>query len=157
MSLDNFPTELLFAIGSQVQYEGDLLSLCKVNRRFNAIYQPLLFQHNIRYNRSSGLSWAAYFNSIDLARTFITHGADPNRRALKFGMMPDDQGTMRRHWNDKHMALETPILIAVRQGYKDMAVFLLKNGATRTSGLFYIASKTGWADMENEFRAIGVA
>jgi ankyrin repeat protein len=55
------------------------------------------------------------------------------------------------------MALETPILIAVRQGHKEMVVFLLRNGVKRTSGLFYIASKTGWADMKHELRAMGVA
>ncbi|KAL4885399.1 hypothetical protein BJY04DRAFT_214197 [Aspergillus karnatakaensis] len=126
MSLANLPTELLVEIGDHATSQRDLHALCMVNRRFNAIYQPMLITHNIKYMRSSGLSLAVFYNRIKLAKTFIARGADITKRSMTRGGV---QGNARRSRFVKETACETPMTIAVKRNHREMAFLLWSNEA----------------------------
>ncbi|KAL5336898.1 hypothetical protein BJX70DRAFT_400238 [Aspergillus crustosus] len=167
MSLGNLPTELLLNIGDEMTSEVDLAALCAVTHRFNAIYQPYLIKNNIRHNRSSGLSWATWHNNIALATKFLHRGANPNRRALmaitssdkklRHEFNPDgDTVSRQRHWRREYTATETPIVIAVKRGHREMAVLLAGYGARITSALVYVAERRKFVCLTNELRRMGV-
>ncbi|OJJ67771.1 hypothetical protein ASPBRDRAFT_110379, partial [Aspergillus brasiliensis CBS 101740] len=59
MGLVQLPTELLLCIADHIPSTKDLYSLVRASRHFYHSLQPSLLPHNVKYNDSSALLWAA--------------------------------------------------------------------------------------------------
>lgn len=136
MALDALPTELVHLIARSFHLERDINALARVNRRFNAIFNPALYKRNAKRLSSYLLQWATKQNSPGTAEKALQCGADPNevkwgeQSALQFAVTHGrllvvklllDYGAI----NCGPMILTT----AASHGFVEMVELLLDHGA----------------------------
>uniref|UniRef100_A0A093V748 Ankyrin repeat and MYND domain-containing protein 2 n=1 Tax=Talaromyces marneffei PM1 TaxID=1077442 RepID=A0A093V748_TALMA len=78
MSFINLPSELLLLLATFLESERDISSLSQTSRGCHLVFNPYLYQHNSRKNKSSALLWAAKSGNEDTAWISIQNGAKTN-------------------------------------------------------------------------------
>lgn len=71
------PTEILWIIASAL-HGHDVYALTQTQSVLYFKLRPALIRHNIRYQSSSALHWAAKTDNCDFARTLLAYRADVN-------------------------------------------------------------------------------
>lgn len=107
MSLLNLPTELLLSIARNLDSSSDISALSRTSRALhNSIVSDYLYEYNIKYQESWGLSEAAYNNDIKLAQRLLDKGANVNAHVCYY-----------------------PLYVAVEHSHEKMVRLLLDHGA----------------------------
>lgn len=79
MKLLDLPSELLLAIGDEIFQSKYAVASASTNRALNAIFQPLAYKINVKYESSPALTWAASQNSLHVMRKILEYpGANVN-------------------------------------------------------------------------------
>lgn len=71
-------SELILSIANFADSEHDISRLSRTSKRLQAVLSNYLLQHNIKFEESSALIWAAKKNRHNLARNLLQFGADIN-------------------------------------------------------------------------------
>lgn len=121
MSLALLPTELLHQVASYITSLDALRALARVNRRFHAIFDPLLYQQDARLHPSAAIDWAAEHGRLDIIHKALSHGAGLPKtvRGHKFGP---------RRKNLSKNPRAHPLCVAVQNGHAEIVDFFIASG-----------------------------
>ncbi|KAM0483609.1 hypothetical protein ACHAPX_002101 [Trichoderma viride] len=131
--LDALPTELVDQIARSLPQLRDVNALAKVNQRFFAILDPVLY----RLLSSHALEWATRKDSVETAKKALQYGAQPNavemgrdcplRYAVAQGRLP-----IVRLLLDHGATIRDPMILgtAAFRGFDEIAELLLDHGAS---------------------------
>ncbi|KAK5790755.1 hypothetical protein VI817_008042 [Penicillium citrinum] len=72
--IESLPDELILQITS-FSSESSLAALARTNRHLQQICTPILYRHNVLYNNSSALEWAAHSGRMDTLQKSLFAGA----------------------------------------------------------------------------------
>ena len=70
------PTEILQKIGRNVTSFRTLRALACANRRFNAIFDPILYYADARRPPSAAIAWAAEHGAMEILQKALSYGAE---------------------------------------------------------------------------------
>ncbi|KAF4446558.1 hypothetical protein F53441_9785 [Fusarium austroafricanum] len=130
MGLDLLPVELLRILGVHCDYK-QLSHLARLNRTFNTIFNPILYERNATDPLSpSCLHWATACDSLPTLKLALGHGADINR-------MDDVTDYVRLYCLESasirkslmQPPLATPLHLAIFQERFEIVQWLLDNGS----------------------------
>jgi ankyrin repeat protein len=141
MSLLLLPIELLTDIVELLEYEDEINSLARTCKSLYSLFNPFLYNYNVRHCNSSALAWGINNDSIATVTQILDAGASPNGSDGE----DEDRG---------------PAALAAAHGNEAAFRLLLQRGADlswdteckvsspRTSGrMFSIAASNGHAHM----------
>jgi ankyrin repeat protein len=78
IGLVNIPVELWVRISRHLDLEKDISAFARLSRAFYGILKLCLYRHNLTYNESSALLWAAENGEEGTAVFLLDKGADVN-------------------------------------------------------------------------------
>ena len=111
------PNEILFEVVQHLNCKKDQICFAQSSRRFYPVITDYISRHNVRYNRSSLLNYAAKRNLKAMTQRVLQVGGDIETRL-----------TIPWTANDKHL---TPLATAARHGHLEIVKILLEAGASQ--------------------------
>lgn len=128
--METLPAELLLQITSYLP-ESALASLSRTNRYLHHLTNPVLYDHNIRHNHSSALSWAAKTGQLSTFQKILEAGGSlplvqaSTGRILEQGPCIAQYGYLApRVFQD--FALH-PISLAAEKGHTQLVRFMIND------------------------------
>ncbi|KAL2869692.1 ankyrin repeat-containing domain protein [Aspergillus lucknowensis] len=134
----DLPPEICLLIAKHTRSRRALGSLSRVNRYFHQIFNPCLYQYNVRRRRGcSALVWAARFNREATARIALEYQTPLRQTAplvvaavsghdrIVELLLAKDGVNIEATLPDKY----TPLELAVREGHEAVVKLLLDAGA----------------------------
>lgn len=111
------PNEILFEVVQHLDCQKDQICFAQSSRRFYPVIADYISRHNVRYNKSSLLNYAAKRNLKAMTQRILQVGGDIETRL-----------TIPWTANDKHL---TPLATAARHGHLEIVKMLLEAGASQ--------------------------
>lgn len=128
MALLSLPNELILHIMSFLHHESDINALVQTSRPLYNILNRDLYRHNVRYQQSSGLAWAARHGCTSTVQMMFTEGA---KRITHGG----------EEWQPMHMA--------VIHGHADVVRLFLEEGEPAQIDNGDNLCRSEWADQSD--------
>ncbi|XP_014550318.1 hypothetical protein COCVIDRAFT_115792 [Bipolaris victoriae FI3] len=116
-AIRTMPNEILFKVVQQLDCQKDQICFAQSSRRFYPVIADYISRHNVRYNKSSLLNYAAKRNLKAMTQRILQVGGDIETRL-----------TIPWTANDKHL---TPLATAARHGHLEIVKMLLEAGASQ--------------------------
>ncbi|KAJ5052619.1 hypothetical protein J3E72DRAFT_408989, partial [Bipolaris maydis] len=111
------PNEILFEVVQRLDCQKDQICFAQSSRRFYPVIADYISRHNVRYNKSSLLNYAAKRNLKAMTQRILQVGGDIETRL-----------TIPWTANDMHL---TPLATAAFHGYLEIVKMLLEAGASQ--------------------------
>ncbi|KFZ16750.1 hypothetical protein V501_02076 [Pseudogymnoascus sp. VKM F-4519 (FW-2642)] len=123
MALPFLPTELLHHIARHATSLQTLRTLACLNRRFYAVFGPLLYQQDAQCPPSAAINWAAKHGAMDLLEKSLGHGAEVSLYAPGYKPCVGQYSPYVNASKPQH-----PLCLAVQNGHVDIAELLIARG-----------------------------
>ncbi|KAK2799525.1 hypothetical protein FQN51_006839 [Onygenales sp. PD_10] len=173
-TLLHLPNELLLAIAQWIPSQQDLYSFTRTSVHLHRLLNDYLYEHNVKYEGSKALLWAAYHGHEKTVQKLLEKGANPNMdgsaRHIKY-YLGDTPGpplhlaamngyiSMTRILIEKGASIDfpdrdglTPLMHAAREGVISVVMLLLENGAdvsAKDSHLWTALFHAVWEERED--------
>jgi hypothetical protein len=126
------PTEILQKIGKNVTSLRSLRALACANRRFDAIFDPILYCADARRPSSAAIAWAAEHGAMEILRKALSYGAEIAPTSTSTGES-STSGTRVSYglctpYNFYNCPPPHPLCLAIQHSHVEIADFLIGRG-----------------------------
>ncbi|KAL4733814.1 ankyrin repeat-containing domain protein [Aspergillus similis] len=128
------PTEILREIGRNVTSLRTLRALACADRRFHAIFDPILYQTDARWPPRAAIAWAAEHGVMGILQKALNYGAEiaaapSSTGEFSIGGVRVIYG-MSTPYHFYNCPPPHPLCLAIQHGQVDIAYFLIERGCS---------------------------
>lgn len=125
-------TEILHEIGRHVISLRTLRALACADRRFNAIFDPILYRADARRPPSAAIAWAAEHGAMEILQKALSYGAEIAHTSTSTGAFSTG-GTrvsygLSTPYHFYNCPPSHPLCLAIQHGHVEIVEFLIRRG-----------------------------